>query len=81
MLQKLKELAAEEEADEKIVSDIIPQEDSYNSNKSRDHITTKTTILLMLICQTGYTRPLIVHSLANFAPKKDRYDIKTFGAI
>ena len=75
LLQKLKELAAEAEDDKEIVSELIPQEDS---DKSRDHITTNSTVIPVLICQTGYTSPMIVHSLENFARKKDRYDIKNW---
>ena len=63
LLQKLKELAAEAEDDEEIVSDLIAQADSDNSDKSRDHIITNSTVVPVLICQTGYNSPTIVHSL------------------
>ena len=63
LLQKLKELAAEAEDDEEIVSNLIPQDDSDNSNESRDHIITNSTVIPVLICQTGYNSPTIVHSL------------------
>ena len=72
MLQKLKELAAEEEDDEKILSDLISQAESDKINESRDHIITNSTAILFLICQNGYNSPTIVHSLAYFTQKKDR---------
>ena len=81
LLQKLKELAAEAEDDKEIVSDLIPQDDSDNSKKSRDHVITNSTVIPVLICQTGYTSPTIVHSLENFPQKKDRYNKKFSGAI
>ena len=74
MLQKLKELAAEAEDDEEIVSELIPQEDSDNIDKSRDEINTNFTVIPVLIYQNEYTSPTIVHSLENFTRKKDRYD-------
>ena len=81
LLQKLKELAAEAEDDEEIVSDLIPQADSDNNDESRDHIITKSTVIPVLICQTGYNSPTIVHSLAKISRKKDRYNKKILGAI
>ena len=74
LLQKLKELAAEVEDDEEIVSNLIPQANSDNNNKSRDHIITHSTVFTVLICQTGYNSPTIVHSLANVSRKKDQYN-------
>ena len=53
MLQKLKELAAEGEDDEDILSDLIPQSDSGNINESRDQIITNSTVIPVLIYQTG----------------------------
>ena len=81
MLHKLKELAAEAKDDEEIVSDLIPQSDSDNSDESMDHIITNSTVIKVLICRTGYTSPAIVHSLANTPRKKDRYNKKHLGAI
>ena len=81
MLQKLKKLAAEAEDDEEILSDLNPQDESDNSDKSRYHIITNSTFIPVLICQTGYTIPTIVHSLENFPQKKDRYNKKNLGAI
>ena len=81
MLQKLKELAAEAEDDEEIVFDLIPQDDLDNNNKSRDQIITNSTVIPVLISQTGYTRPTIVHYLANISQKKDRYNKEILGAI
>ena len=72
---------AEVECDDDIVSDIITQEDSDNSNNSRYHITTNSTVIPVLICHTGYTSPTIVHSLENNSRNKDRYDRKLLGAI
>ena len=69
MLHKLKELAAEAEDDEEIVSDLIPQEDLYNIEESRDNIITNFTVIPVLICKAGYTTPTVVYSL-NFLPKK-----------
>ena len=74
LLQKLKELAADAEDGEEELSNLIPQYDSDNSNDSRNHIITNSTLILVLICQTGYTGPTMVHSLANFPRKKDRYN-------
>ena len=70
LLQKLKELAAEAEDDEAIVSDLIPQSESDNIDESRDNITTKSTVTPVLICQTRYTSPTIVHSLGFFSEKR-----------
>ena len=53
LLQKLKELAAEVEYDEDIVPGLTSQEESYNIDESRDHITTNSTVITVLICQTG----------------------------
>ena len=74
-------MEAEAEDRKDIVSDLFPQVDSDNSNKSRDHITTNSTVIPVLICQTGYASPTMVHSLANFARKKDRHNKKLFGVI
>ena len=74
MLQKLKELADEAEDDEEIVSNLIPQADSYNNGKSRDHKITNSTVLQVLICKTGYNSPKIVHSLEKILLKKDWYN-------
>ena len=49
---------------------LIPQSDSYNSDNSRDNITTNSTVIPVLICQNGYTSPIIVHSLKNPPRKK-----------
>ena len=81
MLKKLKELAAEAEDDEEIVSDLIPQDDSDNIDKSRDHIITNSTAIPVLIYQTVYTRPTIVHSLEIFSRKKDGYNKLFLGVI
>ena len=70
LLQKLKELAAKAYDDEYRVSDPITQEKSDKINESRDHIITISTVIPLLICQTGYTSPTIVHSLANLPRKK-----------
>ena len=70
LLQKLKELAAESEDDEEIVSDLIPQAKSDNNYDSKDHIITNSTVIPVLICQTGYNIPTIVHSLATFSLKR-----------
>ena len=72
---------AEAEDGKEIVSDLIIQADSDNSNKSRDHITKNSTVIPVFICQTGFTSPTIMHSLANPLPKKDRYDKKGLVAI
>ena len=74
LLQKLKELADEAEDDEEMVSDLIPQDNSDNSNNSRDHIIINSTVIPVLICQTGYNSPTIEHSLAKISQKKDRYN-------
>ena len=50
LLQKLKELVAEAEDDEKILSELIPKEHSDNSDKSREHTITKSTVVPVLIC-------------------------------
>ena len=81
MLHKLKELAAEAEDGEEIVSGLISQDNSDNRNKSRDHKITNSTVAPVLICQTGYTSPTIVHSLGKKSPKMDRYKLKHLGAI
>ena len=70
LFQKLKELAAEAEDDKEIVSVLITLEDSDNSNDSRDHIITNSTVIPVLFYQTGYISPTIVHSLANFSRKR-----------
>ena len=44
LLQKLKELAAESEYDEEIVSNLIHQSKSDNNNESRDQIIANSTI-------------------------------------
>ena len=62
LLQKLKELETDAEDDEGIVYELISQEDSDNSNESKDHITTNSTVIPFLTCQSGYTSPTIVHS-------------------
>ena len=67
-------MTAEAEDDEEIVSDLIPQADSDNNDESKDHIITNSTVILVLICQTGYNSTTIVHSLANISRKKDRYN-------
>ena len=74
LLHKLKELAAEVEDDEEIVSELKLQEDSDNSDDSRYHITNSYTIIKVLIYQTGYTSPTIVHSLTKLPQKKDRWN-------
>ena len=51
----------EAEDDEKMVSNLITQDESDNKDKSRDHIITNSTVIPVLICQTGYTIPMIVH--------------------
>ena len=79
LIQKLKELVAEAEDDKDIVNDLTPKEDSGNNGKSRDHITTKYTVIQVLIYCTGYTRPTIVHSLAKVSLNKDRYEKKRLG--
>ena len=81
MIQKLKELAAEAEDDEEIVSDLITQDDSDNSNESRDQIITNSTVIPVLNCQTEYNSPTIAHSLGKIPRKKDRYNKKDLGAI
>ena len=81
LIQKLKELAAEAQDDEEIVYELIPQDDSDNSNESRYHIITNFTVITVLIPQTGYTNHTIVHYLANFTCEKDRYNLKQQGAI
>ena len=73
-------MAAEAEDDEEIVSDLITQSDSDNSNESRDHIITNSTVIPVLICQPGYNSPTIVHSVAIF-PGKRMGTIKELGAI
>ena len=70
LLQKLKELAAEAEDDKEIVLDLIPQSDSYNIDASRDYIITNYTIIPVLIYQTGYNSPMIMHSLVNVSSEK-----------
>ena len=74
LLQKLTELAAEEQDDEEILSDLIPQADSDNNDESRDHIITDSTVIPVLIYQTRYNTPTIVHFLEKFPWKKDRYN-------
>ena len=49
LLKKLKELAAEALDDEEIVSNLISQDDSDNSNESSDHIIKKSTVIPWLI--------------------------------
>ena len=78
LLQKLKYLAAEAEDYEEIVYNLIFQDDSDNSNKSRYLITTKSTVISVSICQTGYTSPMIVNSFA-FPPGKRIGTLKKFG--
>ena len=70
LLQKIKELAAGEEDYEEIVSDLIPQYDSNNSDESRNHIITNSTVIPVLICQTGYNSLTILHSLEIFPGKR-----------
>ena len=43
LLQKLKELAADSEYDEEILSNLIPQTDSDNREKPRNHIIKNST--------------------------------------
>ena len=74
LLQKLKELAAEAEYDEEILSKLIPQSDSDNNDESRDNKITNSAVIPVLICQTVYSSPTIVHSLANVSRKKYRYN-------
>ena len=81
LLQKLKGLAADIEYDEEIVYNIIPQYDSDNNDKSRNHMIINSSIIPVLIYHTVYTSPTIVHSLENFPRKKDRYNKKCLGAI
>ena len=81
LLHKLKELAAEAYHDEKILSDLTPQDDSDKSEESRDHIITNSTVIPVLFYQTGYTRPMIVNSLAKQSWKQDRYNKETSVAI
>ena len=50
LLNKLKELAADAEDGEEIVSELILQSDSDNRNDSRYHIITNSTIIPVLIC-------------------------------
>ena len=76
MLQKLKEFTAETKDDDKIFSDLIPQDDSDNNDKSRDNIIKYSTFISLLICQTGYNSYTIVHSLGKNPRKKDRYNKK-----
>ena len=63
LLHKLKELTAEADYDEEIVSNLITQSESDKNNESRDHIITNSTVIPVLIYQTGYNSPTIVHSL------------------
>ena len=70
MLQKLKELEAEAEDDEEIVSGLIAQADSDNINDSRDHIIKKSILIPVLICQIGYNISTIVHFLVSFSGKR-----------
>ena len=70
LLQKLKELAAKANDDEEILPNLINQENSDNSNDSRDYIIKKSTVIPVLICHTGYTSPTIVHSLEPPPPPK-----------
>ena len=70
LLQKLTGLSADAEDDENILSDLTPQKYSKNINEIRDHITTNSTIIPVLIYQTGYTSPTIVHSLENSVQKR-----------
>ena len=79
--KKLKELAAEAEDNEEIVSALIPQDDSENSDELRDYIIANSTIIPVLIWQTGYTSPTIVHSLETFPLKKDMYNLTKLGSI
>ena len=81
LLQQLKELAADADDDEEIVSELIPQDESDKIYKSKNCIITNSTVIPVLICHTGYTSPTIVHSLVNFPRKKDRYNKKNLGAI
>ena len=76
LLQKLKGLAAEAEDDEDMVSELISQAESDNNNYSMDHIITNSTVIKVLICQTRYNSPTIVHSLENLSQKKDWYNKK-----
>ena len=69
LLPKLKELAAEAEDDEEIVSNLITQYDPDNSNESRYQIITNSTAIPVLIYQTGYNSPTIVNSLEKFPEK------------
>ena len=81
LLQKLKEVVSETEDHKEILSGLIPQDDSDNRNRSRDNIITNSTIISVLIYQTGYNSPTIMHSLANISRKKIG-TIKTyFGVI
>ena len=81
LFQKLKKLAAELEGNEELLSNLVPQDDSYNSNEPRDHIITNAAVIPVLICQTGYTSPMIVHSLTIISRKKDRYNKKILSTI
>ena len=71
---EIKEIGSWGEDDEGIVSGHIPQDNSENSYKSIDHIIVKSSVIPILICQTGYTSPTIVHSLENSPQKKDRWN-------
>ena len=81
LLKKLKELEAEADDDEEIVSDLIPQSNSDHNNESRDHIIKKSTVLPKRICEIGYNSFTIMHFLEFFSQKKDRYNKNSLGAI
>ena len=81
LLQKLKKLAAGAEDDEEIVPNLIIQAYSDNNDELRYQIITNSTVVPVLICQTGYNSPTIVHSLAIFFLEKDRYKKIYLGAI
>ena len=70
LLQKLKELAPEVGDNEEIVSNLIHQSNSDNNYESRDHIITKSTVIPVLICHTGYNSPTVVHSFENISQKR-----------
>ena len=74
MLKKLKELEAEADDDEEIVSDLIPQSNSDHNNESRDHIIKKSTVLPKRICEIGYNSFTIMHFLEKISQEKDRYN-------
>ena len=84
LLARMKELAADAEDDQDIILDLEPQGDSDKNEETREYITTHSDVLPILVFQTGFRRPNMVHSLgiyATSARRRDMWDKHMIGAI